>query len=488
MIREFIRSSLGVLLADLATKGIGFAMLSGLTFILGPADFGRYTALLTTFTSLYMMAGLGVAMVLQLESARLERDDPDRLGAMIGAAMVITFMAMSGIIFLYVMLHQRIDPWLFKDMDPALVSWVPLLTVLYFLVQMPLSLVLGMGLFRRYAIRNLAESAITTIAVLSGGYIFGLKGIIAALAISYCLNFIIVFLILRAALADRGIQISFSDLKGHSLQLLGKGVPYFIGNTLFGAVAGILLVGIFTTHIGYEELGYVRIGLSLAGLLMIMPNAVKTVTITYLARAGAAAREFFSIQVRYVFFLIVASTLSVLAALNPLVILLFGEPYQAGMSVFAMVLLIHAIFSMQQLVNGFIVGKGMLVLSGMTNGIVVLFYILTSVMLIPRWGLPGYYVAFGGSYMMGLIALLLVTFSNTRERSKSLVLYYSIVSLLVVLAVIAWYTWRNPSWANSVVLIFILMVYGWWTVRFVFTSREKITIRDRTLGVLKSVS
>src|SRR5690606_30879698 len=125
-----------------------------------------------------------------------------------------------------------------------------------------------------------------------------------------------------------------------------------------------------------------------------------------LARAGVAARQFFSIQVRYVFFLIVASTLSMLIVLDPLIILLFGEPYRAGTTVFAMVILVNTFFSMQQLLNSFIVGQGMLTFSGFSNGIVVIMYMVACLLLMPRWSMQGYYMAFGGSYLVGLLAVL----------------------------------------------------------------------------------
>lgn len=98
MVKDFLKSSANVLMADMATKGIGFGILVLLTFLLQPAELGKYNALLTTITSLYGMSGLGVAMVLQRESARHKVSEEGKINEFVPAGLIA--MAFSLLIIL----------------------------------------------------------------------------------------------------------------------------------------------------------------------------------------------------------------------------------------------------------------------------------------------------------------------------------------------------------------------------------------------------
>ena len=143
-------------------------------------------------------------------------------------------------------------------MDTQLVQWIPLLTLLYFLVQSPLSIILGMGLFKLYSYRNMLEAIITGCFILVGGYFWQLEGVVYGLIISYAINSIVVWAIMKKSFIKRDITLSLNQFGLNAIAILKKGIPYFIGNTFIGAVANIILIGLFSTHIGFEELGFLK--------------------------------------------------------------------------------------------------------------------------------------------------------------------------------------------------------------------------------------
>ena len=109
MIRDFIKNSTNVLIADIGTKTVGFFVLSLLTFVLKPVALGEYNALLTIVMSLYGMSGLGVAMVLQRESARHSVQNNQGLGKMVAAGMCCMIIAILLLGVLFYFFHNKLS-------------------------------------------------------------------------------------------------------------------------------------------------------------------------------------------------------------------------------------------------------------------------------------------------------------------------------------------------------------------------------------------
>lgn len=477
MIREFIRSGTNVLVADIGTKAIGFGVISMLTFILDPESLGKYNALLTTVTSIYGMAGLGVAMVLQRESAKHTLQTNNRLGELVSTGFLSMGISIAVLVVCFQIYHEKLSVLLFNGIDPELILWVPVLTLLYFLVQSPLAIILGMGMFRTYSLRNMAEAMITGICVLGGAYLWHLDGIIYGLIASYTMNGLIVWVIMKRSFLNSNVKLALRNIGPSAARLLKLGVPYFIGNTFFGAVANIILIGLFSSHVGFAELGFLRLGLSLAAILMIVPNAAKTVTVTFIARHEMNATKIQSLQIRYLFFLVVISTLVATLLLSPVVSVLFGKEYEAGMGVYTMVLLISIFFSIQQTMNTFIAGRGDLMLSGIVNGILTLLYIGLSVVLIPMLGINGYYIAFGGSYLMGFLVLMIYDLRHSAYTDKNLIIQFLAGTLFMITIAIAYHVMFDRSWIGDLILWAFVLLYAVTCIKYIFRDDEKENFR-----------
>lgn len=472
MVKDFLKSSANVLMADMATKGIGFGILVLLTFLLQPAELGKYNALLTTITSLYGMSGLGVAMVLQRESARHKVSEEGKINEFVPAGLIAMAFSLLIILVLFGVFHQQLQAWVFTGMDVGLMRWVPPLTCLYFLVQSPITLMLGLGQYKLYAFRNLVEVAISGAGVLIGGYFWHLEGMLYGLCVSYLVNALIVWIILKRLFIKHQIQMIFRRLRRNAGEILKHGVPYFFGNTFIGAIGNIILVGLFSSHIGYEELGFLRIGLSLSAILMVIPNAAKTVTISFIARHGTDSARLRSIQIRYLFSSIILSTILLISAMSPLIRLMFGDAYSAGIEVYSMILLVQAFFSMQQILNSFMAGSGKLLFSGMVNTVVAILYIVLALVLIPGMGISGYYIAFGVSYLLGLVVFITWEMIGQEYDDKRAIvefLGYSFVTMGMAFLIVMF----GRHWWDNIVLSAIGLTYGVICILKTFNHDEK---------------
>ncbi|MBK9983468.1 MAG: oligosaccharide flippase family protein [Saprospiraceae bacterium] len=473
MIKDFLRSSANVLFADIGTKAIGFGVLSLLTFILEPEILGKYNALLTTITSIYGMSGLGLSMVLQRESAKHSVKSGIYLGEIISAGFMCMSISILGLVVLFQIFHDKINGALFGGIDSSLIQWVPWLTLLYFLVQAPLSLILGLGMFKVYSFRNMIEAIVTGICILIGGKMWGLPGVIYGLLVSYSINAIIVGIIIKKVFVEKRIQLVITNWVKLAYQSLRKGIPYFVGNVFLGSVANIILIGLFAKHIGFAELGYLRIGLSLAAILMVVPNAAKTVTVTYIAKQEANSTRLQSIQMRYLFFLIVTSTLLLTIILAPVVSFIFGNEYDAGVQIYIMILLINIFISIYSVLNSFIAGKGHLVFSGLVSGIVMGMYILLAIFLIPTIGINGYYISFGGSYFTGMIILIVYDLRMNAYNDKRKIIWFLSGTFGILGIAFLYSICLQRSWLFNLLFLSIIGMYILFCTKYVFESDEK---------------
>lgn len=466
-----------MLFADLATKGIAFGILVLLTFLLQPSELGKYNALLTAITSLYGMSGLGVGMVLQRESAKHLMQENERISELIPVGLLAMAVTMGFLILIFWIFHDTLSQWVFTGMDSNLIVWIPILAVLYFMVQSPLTLMLGLGQFKLYAYRNLVEVIITGISVLIGGYFWHLQGLMYGLLGSYVINALIVWLMLKRLFLLAQIKLWLRNIGVNASRLLRQGIPYFLGNTFVGAVGNIILVGLFSSHIGYEELGFLRVGLSLSAILLVVPNAAKTVTISFIAKHGQDSTRLKSIQIRYLFSSIVLSTILMISAIVPVVTLLFGDAYMAGIQVYTLVLLIQVFFSMQQILNSFLAGSGQLLFSGLINTIVSLLYIVLAFILIPIMGIKGYYIAFGLSYFLGLVVFIIRDLSGSSYADKPSILTFLLYSLFVLVLTFGIVSF-GMFWWTSVLLGVLALFYALACIWFTFNHEEKLWFRQ----------
>jgi len=458
-----------------------------MTFLLTPADLGRYNALLTTVTSLFAMSGLGIGLVLQRESAKHANQKNEVLGEMITTGFICMAFCMFLLIVLFTFFHEEISGSFFGDLDPALIKWIPLLALFYFLVQSPLTIILGMGLFKLYSLRNLIEAFITGLCILTFGYFWHLEGVIYGLAISLFVNAGIVWLIFSRSILREQIALRYGNLRKNARRILAQGIPYFVGNTFIGSAANIVLIGLFSRDIGYSELGYLRIGLSLATILMVVPNAIKTVTVTFIARLEVNAIRLQSLQIRYLFFLIITSTLLLVHVLKPIVSLIFGNAYDAGVNVYIMVLLINVFFSLHQILNSFIAGRGELMYSGIINSVIVILYILCAVFLVPHIGINGYYIAFGGSYFLGLVIFLVHEFRTHAYDNLNHIVVFLAGSFLLIAASMIYYSFYPPHLSIDALSVMGILVYALVCYKYLFKEEERIALHQTVLKMRRFI-
>jgi O-antigen/teichoic acid export membrane protein len=485
VISQFLKSGSGVFLADLAGKAFGFFLISALTFILAPEELGKYNAMFTAAVSLYAFSGWGVPIVLQRQSATSDTAQKKTLGELIAAGIIIMLIAMLILMSVLLLLSEKAWQEVFPGLDKRFLLWVPVLTLGYFLVQSPLSILLGMGKFKIYSLRAATEAAITLLSVATCAYLWGLRGAIIGLFISLCLNILITIVIFYKLFNVERIRLSLGHFKQNVKRILGQGSPYFFGNTLIGSVANIVMVSLFANHIGYDDFGYLRVALSITAIMAVIPNAAKTVTITYIARFDKAAEFMKSLQIRYLFFVLIICTAVMSLILYPVVSLLFGDSYMNGLPVYRMVLYLNIIFNMHQILNGFIVGHGHLRYSGILSTVMVILYMALMYLLIPLIGISGYYVAFGACYLLGLLVLVRKEMTEENYEGSAKLRSAFLGSLGFVLCLICSLLLPIDELWRTILEASLLIIYGILHIRYVLPVGEITRIRTALKARLK---
>ncbi|WP_321475642.1 oligosaccharide flippase family protein [uncultured Paludibaculum sp.] len=210
--------------------------------LLGIADFGRFSIAQSTAVMFLGVAGSGLGITATRYTARLEKTDPRRLGAILGVAHLVALVAavVAGALLLLFSRSIAIHAYGRLDLEPCLRLTTP---YLFFsaLNAYQMGALVGLGAFRQMAtvtaLQFFVGVALTTSLTVSAGVngaIIGASG--AALA-----NWLHCHRVLATMLRSRGIRLTYST-SSHDLRVLWEfALPAAVSSVL--GTACMWLVG-----------------------------------------------------------------------------------------------------------------------------------------------------------------------------------------------------------------------------------------------------
>ena len=353
---------------------------------------------------------------------------------------------------------------------------IGLIAVLQIISNLPLTLIMGLGEFKKYSIRMVICNFIILVVILSCVLSFQVKttGAIIGLLIALVLNSLFTWAILLPILRKYKVRFSLNNLFTETRDILKEGFIYYVGNTLITAVANILLIGLFTKYIGIEEYGFLRIAGSLIAILNVIPLALKPVTITFLAGEHTENEmRLKSIQLRYITMFTFVISIVLLLFINPIVIILFGDKYVDGIPIFIFLILSQVMILVSSLLSNFLVAKGFTTYIGVVSSLGALTYIFICFAAIPRYGIYGYFLAYIIGYGLGFGFLIFKEF-NLYNYVDKLYLIRLIVMILVSCSVILPLLSQNNLLISSIAVVIFLFTFSLLFVNFVMLKTEKL--------------
>lgn len=478
MLRKFFRAGLWVVGSNLGSKLINFITLNFLAKILNPTSFGVYSAFISSVGSINQMSDMGTTMVLQRTGARMEE-----LGALKAIQRFYVILVVQGIINIAFILLIYLDPRLISriilnsaEINDSL-NLVGVVAILQMLSQVPMIFLLGMGEFRKYAVRTIMFNLVTlfTTVLLLLWIKPDLQTAIISLIISLSLNILLIWFTVINIIAKYKATFPMTSFPSMFKSVIGEGFIYYLGNVLAGAIMNFVLISLFAKHIGVAQLGYIRIAAALVAIIGIIPAALQTVTITFLAKETADGQELKSIQLRYIALLGFFASVALLFFLDLIIRILFGEEYLPGRSIYIFMIVVNIMIMVSAIITNFLVSKGHGNYVGIVSTIGVLLYTLIAIFTIPIIGIYGYFLGHLVGYGVGFLFVLWKEFRLYQypdlHQMKKLVL----VLLLGLLGLLPAMIMKMDIWNyiyRVVYMLFILLLVNATVISN--TDRERI--------------
>ncbi|MCB0746283.1 MAG: oligosaccharide flippase family protein [Ignavibacteriae bacterium] len=441
MINHFLKAAGWVLSGNLISKIINFLTLSILARFLGPSGLGVYNAVMSSTTSINQISDFGTSIVLQKESAKISAKNKSQIGSLFITTVIVQLVINALICAIILIWPEYFFNILFKELGSIDLLYFSVPIILFqCIAQLALTFLVGLGEFKFYSIRLMMTSIINVLVLALILYILTPNPVTALTAtiISVLLNIIITWYLVYIVAKKQDIRFKNNHWVNDLKQIKKDGFIYYVGNTLVGAIVTIVLVKLFAKHISLEDYGYLRIGSSLAAILGIIPAAIQPVTINFLSKDNLTTNSLKSVQIRFFVFSIILITILILLFLNPIISILFGSIYLIGKELILFLVSIQIIILTSGIISNFLVASGHTSFIGVVSTFSVLVNLILSIILIPKFGIYGFYIAHFAGYFLGFVALcykevIHLNFILSVETKYMIGLYiFSILALLPI--------------------------------------------------------
>lgn len=330
---KFLKASLLLSIASVLVRLSGILVLIPLARLLGPNQLGIYSLVFWLVQSGTTLGRLGVDVTMHRNGAQLYRTDRVAAGRLLGVGgtlMGLSFTALTAAIWVW-RLPLAAD-WL-GNKDTA--EWFGYAALILFTEGMSLVLMTGLLSLHNFKAHSLAMATgalgrLLLLPVLAWSY--GLLGAFLGLLLASLLQLIVAFVTFYRNTQQYDIPLSLQGFWQESKQILQFGLPFYAGNALIGLVT-LPMMGEIGRVAGVETLGQLRIGQSLGQIVSFLPGAIAPVAISVLSEAHGTEEQHFqrlrSVHLRGNWLLALTLVMFLSLASRPLVVLLFGNTYQA---------------------------------------------------------------------------------------------------------------------------------------------------------------
>jgi len=397
--RRFARDAATLSVQALVQRALGMGTSVILARGLGVDGLGALNAIQTTATNAFGVGRLGLDVATHVHLAEVGAD-PARKGRIVAAAAVAMSASASGLAGACWLGAGWLARVVFEE--PAIAGWLrlsSLLVLAQFGHQFGYSALAGLHAFGRYARVAVAVSLATLLATAVGVWAAGLTGAVAATIAAALAGAVWLTWEVARGLRASGISAGWLGAGGALRDLLRLGGPFYLtGLVLIPVAYG--LQGLLTRTGGLEEMGYLRVMLSIGAIVSFLPSSLIGATVSSLALlrtdpsqdAGAYARHA-ALNLRLVWLFCLLAVLSLGVVLEPLVRILFGEAYVPAVPAFRWGLFGAMLLAVEGVVGQVLLaGRRVWLLFALLTGRAAAFVVLGAV-LIPALAVNGYLAA-----------------------------------------------------------------------------------------------
>lgn len=479
MIKSFIKSTGFIFLGNVLSKILSLLTLSLIGRFLGPNILGSYNAVISTGTSINQILDFGSSIVIQKEAVNIEDKKNSYLISLLTFYLSVQFGVVLLLIVISIFNADYILKLLFEnEFSTQILYFLIPLVVLNLLIQMLQQLLLGLGLFKEYASRIVIVNLISFLTFIITFFIFGNSLYLSLVAsiISLFFNVMITYFLISKYVVNNEVGLSKLLLLDKTKSTIYNGFIFYFGNTLVGAIVTLSLIGLFSNFISIKDFGYMRIGASLSAILGVFIGSLQPVTIRLLSKTDFDTHKLKSFQLRVVTCILFIGVFIMVAFINPIISTLFGDVYLEGKQIIVFMLLMQVVVFISSLISNFQVAANNTKFIGIISAIGALINLILSFLLIPKFGIHGFYIAHFLGYLFGALMLVYKEMVNSiyADRQKIYFAFYFIFFGTILLYLFSHITYIFYQILAQILTLFFLIIIFY---KFILSEAERNILR-----------
>jgi len=393
-LRRYISSASMLAVQGVFQKILGIFSTIILARNLNSRGFGLFNALIITVNSGYGLVKLGLDGAIHVRMA--DKDDSDK-GNVLGAGLVL--LSLSGLIaapsvFVF---SDQLASLIFKE--PELTRWIKYAAVLIFvqcLTQFLYATLVGLHRFAFYSVTMVIMSCANLAALYIGIVLGGLQGAVLAVVFIKITTLVLFITYLKRYLQQKRLRFEYDRFRETAIQLLKLGFPFYMVGFVTIPVA-YYMYGILSASAGVENLGYMRIVVSINSIILFVPSSIAAATISFLSEANtdiALAQEKFvvysqlNLKTTWYFCLSIGVILWIFV---PTIIrIAFGKQYLVAVTASRLGLFAAIFMVVMNVASNTYFAQKKVSLIFVQNAVYSVGFFAIGVLLVPRWGILGF--------------------------------------------------------------------------------------------------
>jgi O-antigen/teichoic acid export membrane protein len=481
-ITKLIKSNAWLSIATIVSRLTSALALPILARLLGPKSLGIYNIVISLAQTVQGFSGLGIEIALQRNGAKHQTIGSEAVGRLFGVSLALVCTTCSTMSLVILCFRQTLaDYWL---IEPEMANWLGLASIIAFLQPLgtvPLLFLAGLQEFRAYAIRSSLGLIFGNIVTLISACYFGLQGAIIGLIISTFSQIVWSYIIVKPILKCNGIYLRFDNFRSEAYSILKFSLPYYLGTNLLYSLINLPLMGLVSTYSGVESLGYLRSAQIIAALVGFIPLSTAPSVISHLsANTENVVQSGYlkSVHLRVVWIFILLSTTVICLFLPNLMIWLFGPSYQSAIILAWLFLWASLLTGISAVLIQYLTVEGKTITIGWISTVGALAWVLTAIILIPKYGALGFMLSY---LFSSIVEVSLFGWSEiTKFKTEDLCLLKNLTIVTCLL-----FSWSSiifffdltgsPVFGLSVAVIILAIIF---IIKYSFHHKENLKMKN----------
>jgi len=419
-VTNLIKGGAWLTIASLISKLASALSLPVLARLLNPELLGIYSIIFSLTQSIRNFSSLGVEIAMHRNGAQYKTVGVESVGRLFGVGFslvclsstvtALTVLCFREFVASHLLGQPNISPWL------AIAS---LTVVLQPMGDIPLLFLASLHAFQAYAIRSstgLIFGSVLSIILTSK---FSLSGAIWGLTLTALSQILWSYLCVKPVLQAAGIRLRVDNFWQQTVSIFRFGFPYYFGNTLLGSLIHLPLMGLVSKYGGLEELGHLRVAVSISMIVGFIPSAITPAALSYLSTSAVdkdRSNYLKCVHLRIVWIVTVILTGMLSLVIPSIINSLFGAAYQNAIPLAWAQLWLTIIVSISSVLTQCLVASGKTLRSCWASTIGIIAWVAGAMILVPNHPGMGFLASQAICYIVMCLAMVYPAVINSTSR------------------------------------------------------------------------